>query len=83
MPLRYNNTEAGPPETIRKYLTEEYTGPSNLTRCQNCPDPIAPQALGPPKPFRVPQTPSRARPFARLARMTALPPRVRMRTRNP
>src|SRR4029077_12389278 len=29
------------------------------------------------------QTPSRARPFARRARITARPPRVRMRTRNP
>jgi hypothetical protein len=29
------------------------------------------------------QTPRRARPFARRARITARPPRVRMRTRNP
>jgi hypothetical protein len=29
------------------------------------------------------QTPNRVRPFARRARTTARPPRVRMRTRNP
>ena len=29
------------------------------------------------------QTPSRVRPLARRARITARPPRVRMRTRNP
>ena len=44
-------------------------------------EPLA-RAIRPAPDWRV-QTPSRARPFARRARITARPPRVRIRTRNP
>ena len=46
-------------------------------------DRVAAEPLSLPIPLSATQTPSRARPFARRARITALPPRVRMRTRNP
>lgn len=81
--LRYDQAEPGIVETVGSDLDGNRArspGPGNR---KDLGDRFAPEPLCLPIPLNVAQTPSRARPFARRARITALPPRVRMRTRNP
>jgi hypothetical protein len=62
-------------------LRGEASTASNSWRCRNVTLRRRNAERAPPK--RPRQTASRARPLARRARSTALPPRLFMRTRNP
>jgi hypothetical protein len=84
MAFRRSQAEAGVTERIWPDLYE-YAATTHFASIQQqrrnvlLAEPLDPGIA----PAAVVQTASRARPFARRARMTARPPRVRIRTRNP
>lgn len=68
---------------VRQALQNEALGSRAAPRFEHLCDRLRPQPLVWPQPGTRGQTPRRVRPFARRARITARPPRVRIRTRKP
>lgn len=81
--LRHHQAESGKVKTVESELDGNRAGAPRPATGEDLGDRFAAKSLRLPIPLSATQTPSRARPLARRARITALPPQVRMRTRNP
>jgi len=81
--LGYDQTQPGIVQTVGSDLDGNQPCAARPGERKDLGDRVAAEPLRLPESLSAPQTPRRSRPFARRARITALPPRVRMRTRNP
>jgi len=81
--LGNDQPQPGKCETVRPHLDGDHPGAARPCRGKYLGNRVRAEPLSLAISLVGDQTPSRARPFARRARITALPPRLRMRTRKP